>query len=81
MHWWEWVFSGIGVLALGLFVQRWRKSSRERTASLAAQGAKVSGSPAASGTGITQTISETHHHHYAQPQPAALPSPRLESEE
>jgi hypothetical protein len=66
MNWWEWVFSGIGVFVVGLFAQRWLKSSSERKATLTAQGAKVSGSPVASGTGITQTISETHHH-YTQP--------------
>jgi hypothetical protein len=71
MSWWEWVFSGIGVLVVGLFVQRWLKSS-DRKAIFNAQGAKVSGSPVASGTGITQTISETHYH-YAQ---ATSESPR-----
>jgi hypothetical protein len=70
MNWWEWVFSGIGVFIIGLLGQRWLKSS-ERRASLTAQGARVSGSPVASGTGITQTITETHHHNY--PQPAGEP--------
>jgi hypothetical protein len=65
MNWWEWVFSGIGVFIAGLFIQRWLKSSDQK-AGLTAQGAKVSGSPVASGTGITQTITETHHH-YARP--------------
>jgi hypothetical protein len=65
MNWWEWVFSGIGVFIAGLFIQRWLKSSDQK-AGLTAQGAKVSGSPVASGTGITQTITQTHHH-YAQP--------------
>jgi hypothetical protein len=65
MNWWEWVFSGIGVFAVGLFLQRWLKSS-DRTATLTAQGAKVSGSPVASGTGITQTVNETHNY-YTQP--------------
>src|SRR5438034_7228748 len=32
-----------------------------------AQGAKVTLSPVASGSGITQNISETHHHHYVEP--------------
>lgn len=73
MNWWEWVFSGIGVFIVGLFLQRWLKSSSEHKSNLTAQGAKVIASPVASGTGITQTISETHHHHY--PQPAqALPT-------
>jgi len=65
MNWWEWAFSGIGVFIVGLFIQRRLKSSGPK-AGLNAQGAKVSGSPVASGTGITQTITETHHH-YAQP--------------
>jgi hypothetical protein len=62
MNWWEWVFSGIGVFVVGLFLQRWLKSS-DRTATLTAQGAKVSGSPVASGTGITQTVNETHNYY------------------
>jgi hypothetical protein len=65
MNWWEWVFSGIGVFAVGWLLQRWFKSS-DRTATLTAQGAKVSGSPVASGTGITQTVNETHNY-YTQP--------------
>jgi hypothetical protein len=65
MNWWEWVFSGIGVFVIGLFLQRWLKSS-DRTATLTAQGAKVSGSPVASGTGITQNVNEIHYHS-AQP--------------
>ena len=80
MNWWEWVFSGIGASIVILLVQHWFKSS-DRTANLTAQGAKVSGSPVASGSGITQTVNETHHHHYAQaasppqPQPTQQPSP------
>lgn len=70
MNWWEWVFSGIGVFIIGLLVQRWLKSS-ERKASLTAQGARVSSSPVASGSGITQTITETHHHY---PPPVGEPS-------
>jgi len=65
MNWWEWVFSGIGVFAVGLFLQRWLKSS-DRAATLTAQGAKVSGSPVASGTGITQTVNEIHNY-FTQP--------------
>lgn len=71
MNWWEWVFSGIGVFIVGLFLQRWLKSSSEHKSNLTAQGAKVIASPVASGTGITQTISETHHHYT---QPAGEPS-------
>jgi hypothetical protein len=66
MNRWEWVFSGIGAFVVGLFARHWLRSSSERKATLMAQGGKVSGSPVASGTGITQTISETHHH-YTQP--------------
>lgn len=76
MNWWEWVFSGIGVFIIGLLIQRWFKSSSEREARLTAQGAKVSGSPVASGSGITQTINETHHHHYPQPPQQPTPSPQ-----
>jgi len=72
MNWWEWVFSGIGVLIVGLLLQRWLKSSSEHKSSLTAQGAKVTASPVASGTGITQTITETHHHY---PQPTQEPQP------
>jgi hypothetical protein len=81
MNWWEWIFSGIGVFVTGLFIQRWLKSSDQR-AGLNAQGAKVSGSPVASGTGITQTISETHHH-YSQPvgQPPQFESDKKQMQE
>jgi hypothetical protein len=64
MHWYEWVFSGIGVLVLGYFVQRWAGSGEGKKAKVTAKGAKVTHSPVASGSGITQSISETHHHHY-----------------
>jgi len=80
MKWWEWVFSGIGVLALGLFIDwlRRRLRSSGRGATLTAQGARVSDSPVASGSGITQNISETHHYHYGpiatQPTPTAQPA-------
>jgi hypothetical protein len=68
MNWWEWVFSGIGVFVLGLFAHLWLKSSSERKATLAAQGAKVSGSPVASGTGITQNVnSPTIHVNLSEP--------------
>ena len=81
MNWWEWVFSGIGVFVLGLFLRRWLKSSDQR-ASLNAQGAKVSGSPVASGTGVTQTVIETHHH-YSQPvgQPSQSESDKRQMQE
>jgi hypothetical protein len=75
MNWWEWVFSGIGVLILGLLLEWWRRRSHQsgHDATLTAQGAKVSDSPVASGSGITQVVMETHdiHHHY----PLATPPP------
>jgi len=41
MNWWEWVFSGIGALILGLFLEWLRKRSRpsSQEATLTAQGA------------------------------------------
>jgi hypothetical protein len=59
MKWWEWVFSGIGVLALAFFIEWLRRrshSSPPQSASITAQNAKVSDSPVASGTGITQNV-------------------------
>ena len=85
MNWWEWVFSGIGVLAAGKLIEwligRSRASGPE--AAITAQGAKVSESPVASGSGITQTVT-THHHHYGtaaatpaqETQPAIAPASR-----
>jgi hypothetical protein len=72
MHWltqnYQWIFSGIGVLLLALLFERMRRSSRNGEGSLTAQGAKVSRSPVASGSGIVQNITETTatHHHYAE---------------
>jgi hypothetical protein len=81
MNWWEWVFSGIGALALGLFIDWLRRRSRSsgREAALTAQGAKVSDSPVASGSGINQSIEHHTHHHYgtlatAPPQEAQRPA-------
>jgi hypothetical protein len=86
MNWWEWVFSGIGALILGLFIEKLRRRSRTSglEATVTAKGAKVSGSPVASGTGITQVVTETHHHHYgpaeAPPKaPVELPLPQPEA--
>jgi hypothetical protein len=56
MNWWEWVFSGIGVLIVVFFLERLRRSSSQHNAVLTAQGAKVTDSPVASGSGITQTV-------------------------
>ena len=52
------MFSGIGVLGLGLLMQWLRRRSRSspQSASITAQGAKVTDSPVASGTGIVQTV-------------------------
>lgn len=82
MKWWEWVFSGIGVLGLAFLIKWLRKRSRtsRQEASITAQGAKVTHSPVASGSGITQTISETHHHHYPPPPAAAPAAPEPETE-
>jgi hypothetical protein len=85
-----WLFDGVGgaaLIALIGLVFKWFKSKGQRPtgAGLTAQGAKVTGSPVASGTGITQTISETHHHHYGPEvtPPAAqssAPAPEREAE-
>lgn len=78
MNWWEWVFSGIGASVVILFLQRWLRSSPKHKSSLTAQGAKVSGSPVASGSGITQTVTETHHHYPEPPTPARTAAVRPE---
>src|SRR5216684_4666260 len=75
-----WLFDGVGGAALIFFVGlmlKWFKSKEHPTgATLTAQGAKVTHSPVASGSGITQTVSETHHHHYGPEavSPSAQPS-------
>ena len=56
MHWYEWVFSGIGVLFVGYFIQRWVRSGHGNETTLKVRGATVSASPVASGSGITQTV-------------------------
>src|SRR6267142_4449751 len=58
MNWWEWVFSGVGVLVLSILIQwlKGRSHSSATQATVTAQGAKVSDSPVASGTGITQNV-------------------------
>jgi hypothetical protein len=58
MNWWEWVFSGIGVLAVTLIIEWLRRRSRKSgpEATLTAQGAKVSDSPVASGSNILQRV-------------------------
>jgi hypothetical protein len=84
MNWWEWVFSGIGVsipvLFLGLWLRRKRRSRPSgHEAAVTAQGGKVSDSPVASGTGITQTVMATHHHYYppVETPSASAPPPEL----
>jgi hypothetical protein len=66
------------VRALGDIMVKWFKPKKHSAgAELRTQGAKVTHSPVASGSGITQNISETHHHHYpaapAPPKPTAQP--------
>ncbi len=58
MNWWEWVFSGVGVAVLVFLVELLRRRSRTsgQQATMTAQGAKISESPVASGTGITQNV-------------------------
>jgi hypothetical protein len=65
MHWlsqnYQWIFSGIGVLILGLLIERRRRLSKgqpekENSAALTAQGAKVMDSPVASGSNISQKV-------------------------
>jgi hypothetical protein len=58
MNWWEWVFSGIGVLAVALLIEwlRRRPHPSGQQATITAQGARVSDSPVASGSNILQTV-------------------------
>jgi hypothetical protein len=63
MNWYEWVFSGIGVAVLGYFLQRWFRFGQNAAATLTAQGAKVTGSPVASGDNISQQVSAPVIHH------------------
>ena len=68
------------MLALGLLIEwlRRRSHSAETDAAITAQGARVSDSPVASGSGITQTIGDTHHHHYP---PVAAPPPQVSKQQ
>jgi hypothetical protein len=77
MNWWEWVFSGVGVLALGLLIGWLRRPARPSgpAAAITAQGAKVSDSPIASGSGVTQNIGDTHNYYYP---PVAVPPPAID---
>ena len=64
-----WLFDGVGGAALialiGLAWKWFKAKEKSDGAALTAQGAKVTHSAIASGSGIKQTISETHHHHCA----------------
>src|SRR6266404_4951280 len=78
MNWWEWVFSGVGVLGLGSLIEWFRRRSRSsgQEATITAQGARVSDSPVASGSGITQTVnSPTVHFNFPQQQAPPVPVP------
>jgi hypothetical protein len=71
MNWWEWVFSGIGVLGVSAFIEWLRRRSRlSQHAGIDAKGAKVANSPVASGSDITQNIGDTHYHY---PPPSTPP--------
>src|SRR5437899_2496516 len=79
MNWWEWVFSGIGVLAIALLIEWLRRRSRSsgHEATITAQGARVSDSPVASGSGITQNVNSptTIHVNLPHPAPARVMTP------
>ncbi len=79
MNWWEWVFSGIGALILGLFLEWLRKRSRpsSQEATLTAQGARVSDSPVAAGSGIIQNINSPTTVVHLHPERTASARPRL----
>lgn len=76
MNWWEWVFSGTGVLFVGLLIEWLRRRSRSsgQEAALTAQGARVDRSPVASGSGITQTVNSPTNIYMGLPHPAT-PAP------
>lgn len=83
MNWYEWVFSGIGVAVLSYFLQRWFRSGQNAAAILTAQGAKVTGSPVASGDNISQQVSAPVIHHadhvsIGQPTHERLSPPKTE---
>jgi hypothetical protein len=77
---WKMLFEGIGGAALvsiiGYLCKRffWPQPPSGHVAGLTAQGARVSDSPVASGSDITQTIGGTHHH-YHSPAGVSQPSP------
>jgi hypothetical protein len=75
MSWWEWVFSGVGVLALGLIIEWVRR--RSHGDGITAQGAKVSESPVASGTGNIQRVNSPNIYNINPPN-AVIPKPHAE---
>lgn len=92
MNWlsdnWKLLFEGVGGTALvaffGYLLKRWfeqRQQPSGQEATQTAQGAaKIEKSPVASGSGITQTINETHHHHYGEAAALQMPEPAPEPE-
>ena len=79
----QWIFSGIGVLILSLFLELWRRSSqkpssRTAKASLKAQGS-VAGSPVASGDHFKQEVNAPviQHADNVHIGPSTAPTPRM----
>lgn len=75
MNWWEWVFSGGGVLAVTLLTKwlRTRARSSGQKVTLTAQRARVSDLAVASGSGIAQNVNSPTtvlHLHAEQTEPA-----------
>jgi hypothetical protein len=83
MHWYEWVFSGIGVAVIVYLIQWWVRSGKKEGASLTARQAKVIGSPVASGDNINQRVNAPFIQHAdnvnigdpVPARPAVLPDP------
>ena len=73
------LFSGVLVTAavavIGYYLREWRTLRGESgKAQLTAQGSKVDRSAVASGASVTQTIGDTHHHHYPKAAPSQPPA-------
>lgn len=83
MNWYEWVFSGIGVAIIVYLIQWWVRSEKKEGGTLTAQGAKVIGSPVASGENINQQVTapviqhadNVNIGHPAPAQPVPRPAP------